>query len=35
MGRDADERIEATLSGERVLPIIERARKGVGQYWNL
>ncbi len=35
MGREADERIAAASGGERVLPIIERARKGVGQYWNL
>jgi acetoin utilization deacetylase AcuC-like enzyme len=35
MGREADERIEAASGGERVQPIIERARKGVGQYWNL
>ena len=34
MGREPDEPIEASAS-ERVLPIIERARKGVGQYWNL
>lgn len=34
MGREPDERIEAS-GGERVLPIIERARKGVGRYWNL
>jgi len=35
MGREADEHIETTGSGERVVPIIERMRKGVGQYWNL
>ena len=34
MGREPDERIE-TSGSERVLPIIERARKGVGRYWNL
>ena len=35
MGREADERLEAASGGERVMPIIERVRKGVGQYWNL
>jgi acetoin utilization deacetylase AcuC-like enzyme len=34
MGRDADEPLEAS-GGERVSPIIARARQGVGQYWNL
>jgi acetoin utilization deacetylase AcuC-like enzyme len=34
MGREPDEHLEASGS-ERVLPIIERARKGVGRYWNL
>ncbi len=35
MGREADEHSPAVSGGERVLPVIERARKGVGQYWNL
>jgi acetoin utilization deacetylase AcuC-like enzyme len=35
MGREPDQPIEAASGGERVRPIIERARKGVGQYWNL
>ena len=35
LGREADEHPHAASGGERVLPIIERARKGVGQYWNL
>ena len=35
MGREADEHQQGASGGERVLPIIERARKGVGQYWNL
>jgi len=35
MGREPDERLEAVAGGERVMPIIERARTGVGQYWNL
>jgi acetoin utilization deacetylase AcuC-like enzyme len=35
LGREADERTESGSGGERVAPIIERARKGVGQYWNL
>ncbi len=35
MGREADEHSRAVSGGERVLPVIERARKGVGQYWNL
>jgi len=34
MGREADETFEV-LRSDRVTPIIERARKGVGQYWNL
>ncbi len=34
MGREPDEHLDKT-GGERVLPIIERARKGVGRYWNL
>jgi acetoin utilization deacetylase AcuC-like enzyme len=35
LGREADEHPHMASGGERVLPIIERARKGVGQYWNL
>ncbi|HVN28006.1 MAG TPA: hypothetical protein VMT64_05940, partial [Candidatus Binataceae bacterium] len=35
MGREADERIEPVQGGDRVMPIVERMRKGVGQYWNL
>jgi acetoin utilization deacetylase AcuC-like enzyme len=35
MGREPDEHAQAVSGGERVLPIIARARKGVGQYWNL
>jgi|HubBroStandDraft_1064217.scaffolds.fasta_scaffold80265_1 acetoin utilization deacetylase AcuC-like enzyme len=35
MGREVDDRIEPETQGERVAPIIERMRKGVGQYWNL
>jgi acetoin utilization deacetylase AcuC-like enzyme len=35
MGREVDDRIEPAQGGERVVPIIERMRKGVGQYWNL
>ncbi len=35
MGREADEHLDGASGGERVLPIIERARAGVGQYWNL
>jgi len=35
MGREPDEHLPAVSGGERVLPVIERARKGVGQYWNL
>jgi acetoin utilization deacetylase AcuC-like enzyme len=34
LGREPDEHQHAS-GGERVQPIIERARKGVGQYWNL
>ena len=35
MGREADEHLDGASGGQRVLPIIERARGGVGQYWNL
>jgi acetoin utilization deacetylase AcuC-like enzyme len=35
MGREVDDRIAPEQHGERVAPIIERIRKGVGQYWNL
>jgi acetoin utilization deacetylase AcuC-like enzyme len=35
MGCEPDERLVQTSGGDRVIPIIERARKGVGQYWNL
>jgi len=35
MGREADEHFDPNPSGDRVMPIIERMRKGVGQYWNL
>jgi acetoin utilization deacetylase AcuC-like enzyme len=35
MGREVDDRIEPAPGGERIAPIIERMRKGVGQYWNL
>jgi acetoin utilization deacetylase AcuC-like enzyme len=35
MGREVDDRIEPEAHGERVATIIERIRKGVGQYWNL
>ncbi len=35
MGREPDEAALNPAGGERVIPIIERARKGVGQYWNL
>jgi acetoin utilization deacetylase AcuC-like enzyme len=34
-GREADEPPAHLGSGDRVMPIIDRARKGVGQYWNL
>lgn len=34
-GREADEPIAPPDGGERVVPIIERAQKGVGQFWNL
>ncbi|HLI82196.1 MAG TPA: histone deacetylase [Candidatus Binataceae bacterium] len=34
MGREPDEPFEM-LRSDRVAPIIERARRGVGQYWNL
>lgn len=34
MGREPDEPLEMPRS-DRVEPIIERARKGVGQYWNI
>ena len=34
MGREADEHQEGG-AGDRVMPIISRARQGVGQYWNL
>ena len=34
MGREPDEQFEM-LHSDRVVPIVERARKGVGQYWNL
>lgn len=34
-GRDEDEPIEFPAGGERVIPIIERAQKGVGQFWSL
>ena len=35
MGREPDEAALNPAGGERVIPVIERARKGVGQYWNL
>ena len=34
MGREADEHQEQAR-GDRVMPIVTRARQGVGQYWNL
>jgi len=35
-GYEADEKIESLGDGgDRAIPIIERARQGVGQYWNL
>ncbi|HXN87154.1 MAG TPA: histone deacetylase [Candidatus Binataceae bacterium] len=35
MGRDADEPFEQLGDGARAIPIIERIRHGVGQYWHL
>jgi acetoin utilization deacetylase AcuC-like enzyme len=35
LGREPDERPEVVAGGDRVMPVIERMRKGVGQYWNL
>ena len=35
MGRDAGEPFEMLGDGARAIPIIERIRHGVGQYWNL
>ena len=35
LGREPDEHLETVASGDRVMPVIERMRKGVGQYWNL
>ncbi len=34
-GREPDDRLRPPVGGEGVIPIIERARKGVGQFWNL
>jgi acetoin utilization deacetylase AcuC-like enzyme len=35
LGREADEPIAMARGGERVTPIIERAARGVGKYWDL
>ena len=35
MGREASEHQQPSSGGERVAPLIERIRKGVGQYWKL
>lgn len=35
LGVEADERIQASSGGERVIPILERVHQGVGQYWRL
>jgi acetoin utilization deacetylase AcuC-like enzyme len=34
-GREADEPLKHPHGGDRVVPIIDRVRKGAGQYWNL
>jgi acetoin utilization deacetylase AcuC-like enzyme len=34
-GREADEPLAHPPGGDRVIPVIDRARKGVGQYWNV